>query len=96
MSTAKKQIGPQEIWGKRPRYGYEPTVQAYIGSLPAGEMGVEFFASEEPSTYIGDVEARWYLSQLSPKSARYSKKEECAAIDVKVTKSVYCYESKQI
>jgi len=53
-----------EIWGKTPRGGNLPTVQAYAGNLPGGR-GIEFHTEIEPNPSGSPYEARWYLG-LTP------------------------------
>jgi hypothetical protein len=62
IATAKKQARSKEIWGRTPRRGMEPTVQAYYGHLPDGREGIEFYTEAEPAKGTGK-EARWYKSQ---------------------------------
>ncbi len=45
---ARKQLTSREIWGSTPRYGYAPKVQAYVGRLPLGEEGIEFWTDIPP------------------------------------------------
>jgi len=46
--TAARQVATQEIWGTIAKWGYAPTVKAYIGPLPTGVRGVEFTTPVPP------------------------------------------------
>lgn len=61
LRTAIDQVKSAAIWGRTPRGGFEPTVQAYIGQLPDDREGVEFFTSIQPNGSVF-AEARWYPS----------------------------------
>jgi hypothetical protein len=56
---AQKQIISQEIWGGIPRNGYEPKVQAYIGSLPPNADGIEFLTEIAPDIGCPIGQAFW-------------------------------------
>jgi hypothetical protein len=58
-SDAKKQLTSQEMWGGIPRNGYNPKVQAYIGSLPLGSNGIEFLTNVEPDVGCPRGQAFW-------------------------------------
>ncbi len=47
-ATAVKQVLSGEIWGKRARFGLSPAVKAYVGPLPSGVSGIEFWSFEAP------------------------------------------------
>ncbi len=56
------QVQSSEIWGRTPRVGYVPTVQAYAGTL-GGRRGIEFRTEVAPNPDGSPFgEARWYLS----------------------------------
>lgn len=61
--TAAMQQRSGEIWGKEPRLGgLGPSVNAYVGPLPAGARGIEFTTSIPPGSALpfpGGL-ARWY------------------------------------
>jgi hypothetical protein len=54
-ATTVKQLLSGEIWGKTPRQGLSPTVQAFAGPLPAGETGIEFWAFQKPDNVFGPI-----------------------------------------
>ena len=53
-------VATGELWGTVPQYGLTPTVQAFVGPLPAGMFGVEFYTSVAPASGTSPWEARWY------------------------------------
>ena len=58
-ATAKLQVQSQEIWG-RPRRGSDiPQVQSYVGPLPPGERGIEFYTHVPPDRDVAPGQARW-------------------------------------
>lgn len=57
--TARKQQESGQLWGKPPRYGLDvPTVKAYVGPLPNGKRGIEFWTDTKP-TNESPVRAYW-------------------------------------
>jgi hypothetical protein len=56
---AMKQMVSQEIWGGIPRNGYEPKVQAYVGSLPTNTIGIEFTTEVPPDMGCPKGQAFW-------------------------------------
>jgi hypothetical protein len=48
-----KQLLSGEMWGRVPRSGISPAVQAIPGPLPPDQLGVEFWAFEEPDRPYG-------------------------------------------
>jgi hypothetical protein len=56
---AQRQIISQEIWGGIPRNGYEPKVQAYLGSLPTNANGIEFTTETAPDIGCPRGQAFW-------------------------------------
>ena len=62
-AIAQKKSG--EIWGRTPKNGMCPTVQAYGGSLKDGRRGINFSTSVKPNPSGSPFEARWYL-ELTP------------------------------
>jgi hypothetical protein len=83
--TALKQEMSGEIWGRTPRGGLEPTVQAYAGGLKHGHRGIEFSTDISPHPNGSPLEARWYLTKTTGVLCRYEGGEEFACIraDVK-------------
>src|SRR4051812_2769551 len=60
--VARMQEESGEVWGRTPRGGFEPTVQAYIGPLK-NRRGIEFITEIAPHPNASPFEARWYLTQ---------------------------------
>jgi hypothetical protein len=58
-SVAKLQIESQEIWGKVPRNGAIPKVEAYVGPLPANKSGIEFTTDLPPDRGCNPGYACW-------------------------------------
>jgi hypothetical protein len=52
-ATVVLQLLSGEIWGRTPRYGLSPAVQAYNGPLPDGRSGIEFWAFQAPDSPWG-------------------------------------------
>jgi hypothetical protein len=50
-----RQLLSGEIWGKTPRWGRGPAVQAYAGALEEGEEGVEFWSFQPPDNVFGPI-----------------------------------------
>jgi hypothetical protein len=67
LEDDQKLIDSGMLWGQTPRNGKCPTAQAYFGSLPAQEHGVEFFTSTQPhQTGLPDhFGANWYLDDTA-------------------------------
>lgn len=53
--TTVKQLLSGEIWGKPPRWGISPAVQAFAGPLPDGEEGIEFWSFQAPDNVFGPI-----------------------------------------
>lgn len=62
-SVALKQCVSQEIWGRTPRWGHVPTVEAYAGPIDTETKGVEFDTSVDPEPYGSPFQAKWYLGK---------------------------------
>jgi hypothetical protein len=58
LATTKLQLVSGEIWGKIPRPGISPAVQAYSGPLDATDSGIEFWAFALPDFLWGPIN-RW-------------------------------------
>jgi hypothetical protein len=52
-ATAVLQALSGEVWGETPRHGATPAVQAYAGSIPDGQDGIEFWARQAPDSQFG-------------------------------------------
>jgi hypothetical protein len=68
----------REIWRRTPKYGFEPTVEAYAGALPADRRGIEFTTDIEPDG--SPFEAKWYLTKTEGVELRVKDGEEFACI----------------
>lgn len=79
-AVAVLQVQSGEVWGKTPRWGFEPTVQAYAGRLLAVDRGIEFTTETMPHPDGSPLEARWYLTQTPGVVLRKSGGEEFACI----------------
>ena len=86
-ATARQQVASQEIWGKTPRGGIHPTVQAYRGPLPRGARGVEFETDVPTNNPHGPP--GW---SVGGGGARPGLREEdgFAKLCVRVTKNTQC------
>ncbi len=49
-----------ELWGRAPRNSNLPAAQAFIGALPDGESGFEFYANVPPDS-VGGGRAFWHV-----------------------------------
>jgi hypothetical protein len=78
-AIAVLQVLSGEIWGKTPRYGFEPTVQAYAGRL-AAHRSIEFTTEIAPHTMGSPLEARWYLRSTPGVQLRQKGGEDYACI----------------
>jgi RHS repeat-associated protein len=87
---AAAQQASGEIWGRTPRGGDVPTVQAYEGPLPEGTRGVEFTTDAPPSSVNpGSSEARWREGSPGVES-RTVNGEDFAVIGCTVTRNTQC------
>jgi hypothetical protein len=78
-AIAVLQVRSGEIWGKTPRYGIEPTVQAYAGKL-IERRGIEFTTEIAPHPTGSPFEARWYLRRTPGVELRRKDGEDYACI----------------
>lgn len=69
-----------EVWGRIPYGGFEPTVQAYVGSLKSSFRGIEFTTETLPHPNGSPFEARWYLTQTPGVELRQKDDEDFACI----------------
>lgn len=79
-ATALKQEKTGEVWGRTPRGGMEPTVQAYTGSLDKSDRGIEFTTDTAPHRSSSPFQARWYMTRTPGVQRRYEEGEEFACI----------------
>lgn len=77
--VAVLQVNSGEIWGKAPRGGVYPTVQAYPGGL-SGRRGIEFITAITPHPMSAPHEARWYYPLTPGVELRQKNGEDFACI----------------
>lgn len=58
-ATTQAQLSSGEIWGKANRGSNDPSVDGWVGSLPAAKHGVEFYTDVRPSPGSPPGYARW-------------------------------------
>jgi len=78
--TAFMQEKSGEIWGRTPRGGIEPTVQAYAGALKKARRGIEFTTDTAPHPNSSPFEVRWYLTRTPGVLHRCAGGEDFACI----------------
>ena len=83
-AVAVQQTASGEIWGRTPRNGLVPTVQAYPLSLPIARRGVEFLTPIDPYPNGSPLEVRWYLGVTAGVQERHQQNELFAAIPAQV------------
>lgn len=64
------QVATGEVWGKTPRNGMEPTVEAYAGVID-GRRGIEFSTDIEPHPCGSPFRAYWYLTRTAGVDERF-------------------------
>ena len=57
--VAQQQRASQEIWGKVPRGGCDPVVEAYSGPLRPGQDGIEFTVALPPDPGSAPGRPEW-------------------------------------
>lgn len=77
---ALRQVASLEIWGRAPRGGCAPTVQAYAGLIKAGERGIGFTTNVPPHPNGSPFEARWYYGRTPGVEIRQINNEDFACI----------------
>lgn len=88
--VARMQEASGEVWGRTPRGGDVPQVQAYSGPLPEGARGVEFTTNTPPSSVNAlSGEARWRQGDAGV-SSREQNGSDFAVIQCAVTKNTQC------
>jgi len=83
-AVAIEQVANGEIWGRTPRGGMVPTVQAYPLTLPAARRGIEFTTPIDPYPNGSPFEIRWYLGQTPGVQERTRNNETFAAIPANI------------
>jgi len=57
--VTRRQLESGELWGRHDRGSDRLSVDAWVGALPPGRAGVEFFTDVEPSPGSPPGKARW-------------------------------------
>ena len=83
-SLAPIQVASGEVWGRTPRGGSEPTVQAYTGKL-RNDRGIDFTTLIDPHPDGSPLEVRWYLTATPGVECRRKDGEDFACIKAVVT-----------
>lgn len=83
-ATALLQVASGEIWGRTPRNGLEPAVQAYAGTLK-GHRGINFTTDIDPHPNGSPFEVRWYMTATPGVLRRCRNGEEFACIKAIIT-----------
>jgi hypothetical protein len=78
-AIAVLQVRSGEIWGRAPKNGLCPTVQAYPWRLN-GHRGIEFTTQIPPHSMSAPHEARWYLGFTPGVELRQKAGEDYACI----------------
>lgn len=74
------QVATGEIWGKTPRYGNVPTVEAYGGALRAATRGIEFTTPVEPHPNGSPLHIKFYLGKTPGVESRHLNGTDYACI----------------
>lgn len=78
--VAIKQVATGEIWGRTPRYGSVPTVEAYGGSLALGKRGIDFTTPIEPHPNGSPIHVKFYLGRTPGVQIRHVNGTDYACI----------------
>jgi hypothetical protein len=84
--VAVLQVASGEVWGRTPRGGLGPTVQAYAGQRPNDRRGVEFDTAIEPHPTGSPFQAYWSLGRTNAVQERIDQQGEqfaCITADVR-------------
>ena len=84
VDDAEVQVASGEIWGRTPRGGITPTVQAYPGAIAHNQRGVEFTTPVIPHEGGSPFEVRWYLGNTPGVRACLKNSEQFACISAVV------------
>ena len=82
---AELQATSGEVWGRTPRNGITPTVQAYAGAISPNQRGVEFTTPVMPHDGGSPFEMRWYLGITPGVRECLKSAEQFACIFAKVS-----------
>ena len=85
VADAIRQVNSGEIWGRTPRHGFTPTVQAYAGHISIARRGVQFDTHIEPHPTGSPLQAHWYLGKTAGVLERTEGHDTFAAIPAAVT-----------
>lgn len=66
IDDARLQAQTGEVWGRTPRGGSWPKVQAYRGELPAGTRGIEFWTDVMPDADGSPSLVSWSGRGINP------------------------------
>lgn len=84
-ATALLQVASGEVWGRTPRNGLGPAVQAYTGKLK-NRRGIDFTTTVDPhGSEASPFEVRWYLDLTMGVEYRSKNGEDFACIKAIVT-----------
>jgi hypothetical protein len=84
-ATALQQVASGEVWGRTPRNGLGPAVQAYRGDLQS-RRGINFTTIIDPHrTEASPFEVRWYLNIDDGVEHRSKDGEDFACVKAVVT-----------
>jgi hypothetical protein len=83
-SLAPIQVASGEVWGRTPKDGFEPAVQAYAGKLN-NRRGIDFTTLIDPHPDGSPFEVRWYLTITPGVEYRCKDGEDFACIKAVVT-----------
>lgn len=83
-SLALIQVASGEVWGRTPRNGFEPAVQAYTGKLK-NCRGIDFTTLIDPHPDGSPFEVRWYVTATPGVEYRCKDDEDFACIKAVVT-----------
>ena len=83
-ALAIQQVKSCEIWGKVSRFGRNPCVKAYAGSLKS-QRGIEFTTSIAPEPDQGPLHVNWYHPNTPGVALKRDGGEDYACIDANVT-----------
>ena len=82
---AAVQVKTREIWGRTPKNGFKPTVQAYQASAVKQTRRIEFSTDVKPGA-VSPFEAWWYLEEEGVET-RQKNGENFACIGVDISQN---------
>jgi hypothetical protein len=84
IEVAIEQVASGEVWGRTPRGGMVPVVQAYPLGMPDARRGIEFSTPINPYPNGSPFEVRWYLGRSPGVEERVRQGQAYAAIPANV------------